>query len=99
MFADRVRCAEWVRKLISLSEDNLETAKIRNEYAQLLRIQVRNRLIHGPFASPPPDSHIGLCSLPEALGAMIGQQVCIAYSYNQLYTSRLQFRINTSKSI
>ncbi|XP_044759321.1 uncharacterized protein LOC123317036 [Coccinella septempunctata] len=72
---DRVRCAEWVRKLISLPDDNLDTAKIRNEYAQLLRIQVRNRLIHGPFASPPPDSNVGLCSLPEALGSMIGQQI------------------------
>ncbi|KAL3272757.1 hypothetical protein HHI36_014218 [Cryptolaemus montrouzieri] len=72
---DRVRCAEWIRKLISLSEDNLETSKIRNDYAQLLRIQVRNRLIHGPFASPPPENHIGLCPLAESLGTLIGKQI------------------------
>lgn len=33
---DRVRCMEWCRKLSNLSDDELQTYKIKNEYAQLL---------------------------------------------------------------
>ncbi|KAJ8939649.1 hypothetical protein NQ318_012082, partial [Aromia moschata] len=46
---DRVRCVEWARKLASLSDDDLEACKLKNEYVQLLRIQVRNKFLHGPF--------------------------------------------------
>lgn len=70
---DRVRCIEWSRKLAALPDDNLETSKIKNEYAQFLRIQVRNRCLHGPFERPPPNSV--LCPLAECLGNIICKEV------------------------
>ncbi|XP_022916824.1 uncharacterized protein [Onthophagus taurus] len=70
---DRVRCSEWVRKLTGIPDDNLETAKLRNEYIQFLRIQVRNKFLHGPFTKPPPESD--LCSLAEHLGNMLASEV------------------------
>lgn len=69
-----MRCSEWARKLASLSDDKLEESKIRNEYAQFLRIQVRNSFLHGPFKQPPPEDK-GLCPLPECLGNLMAQQV------------------------
>ena len=69
-----MRCSEWVRKLAGMSDDNLESAKVRNEYVQFLRIQVRNNFLHGPFASPPPEND-GLCPLAELLANMLTKQV------------------------
>ncbi|ENN71173.1 uncharacterized protein LOC109544454 [Dendroctonus ponderosae] len=71
---DRVRCLEWVRKLSALPDDNLETSKIKNEYAQYLRIQVRNKCLHGPFEHPPP-LNAALCPLAESLGNMICKEI------------------------
>lgn len=73
-FVDRVRCSEWAKKLASLPDDNLEMAKLRNEYIQLLRIQVRNKFLHGIFAHPPPEDS-NLCPLSEQLGNMLAEQV------------------------
>lgn len=73
-FSDRVRCSEWARKLAGLPDDNLEISKIRNEYAQFLRIQVRNSFLHGPFKQPPPEND-PLCPLAEWLGNMMAEQV------------------------
>ncbi|XP_066140561.1 uncharacterized protein [Euwallacea fornicatus] len=70
---DRVRCAEWARKLASIPDDHLEASKIKNEYAQLLRIQVRNKCVHGPFEHPPPGGV--LSSLSECLGNIICKEV------------------------
>ncbi|KAJ8910718.1 hypothetical protein NQ315_002083 [Exocentrus adspersus] len=71
---DRVRCVEWTRKLASLSDDDLETSRIKNEYIQLLRIQVRNNFLHGPFVDPPTD--VGkLCTLSECLGNIMAKQI------------------------
>ncbi|XP_050298520.1 uncharacterized protein LOC126737582 [Anthonomus grandis grandis] len=70
---DRVRCAEWCRKLASLPDDNLESSKIKNEYAQFLRIQVRNKCLHGPYEHPPPEN--ALCPLSECLGNLICKEV------------------------
>lgn len=75
-FLDRVRCSEWLRKLSSLKDDNLETAKIRNEYIQYLKIQVRNRFLHGPFTKPPPEDPY-ICPLPELLANNLAEQVLI----------------------
>ncbi|KAF2888358.1 hypothetical protein ILUMI_17815 [Ignelater luminosus] len=75
---DRVRCSEWARKLASLPDDNLESSKIRNEYIQFLRIQVRNNFLHGPFMSPPPEGNT-LCSLAENLGNLMAQQFTILF--------------------
>lgn len=74
ILVDRVRCSEWARKLSSLPDDNLETSKLRNEYAQFLRIQVRNSFLHGPFKQPPPENS-PLCPLAECLGNMMADQV------------------------
>ncbi|KAB0793491.1 hypothetical protein PPYR_13111 [Photinus pyralis] len=71
---DRVRCSEWARKLASLPDDNLEACKVKNEYAQFLRIQVRNNFLHGPFMSPPPETAT-LSPLAENLGNMMSQQI------------------------
>lgn len=71
---DRVRCSEWVRKLASLPDEDLESAKIRNEYIQFLRIQVRNRFLHGPFTTPPPDTP-ALCPFSEYVGNMMATQI------------------------
>ncbi|KAJ8936568.1 hypothetical protein NQ314_012264 [Rhamnusium bicolor] len=71
---DRVRCVEWARKLASLSDEDLEACKLKNEYAQLLRIQVRNNFLHGPFVSPPPDTS-RLCTLSECLGNLMAKQI------------------------
>lgn len=57
-------------------DDDYQMSKIRNQYAQLLRIQVRNRCLHGPFTKPPPDG--ALCSLAEHLGNLMAQQVGVA---------------------
>ncbi|KAJ8977762.1 hypothetical protein NQ317_001126 [Molorchus minor] len=71
---DRVRCVEWTRKLASLPDDCLESCKIKNEYLQLLRIQVRNKFLHGPFVTPPPEDQ-KLCTLSECLGNLMAKQI------------------------
>lgn len=80
-FLDRVRCVEWCRRLASLSEDDLESCKLKNEYAQLLRIQVRHKFLHGPFVTPPPESG-KLCSVNECLGNLMANQVNIIIIIN-----------------
>lgn len=84
---DRVRCSEWARKLASLPDDNLESSKIRNEYIQFLRIQVRNNFLHGPFLAPPPDSST-LSPLAENLGNLMAQQVRRCLKLNVYTISR-----------
>lgn len=69
-----MRCVEWCRKLANLQEEDLEAAKIKNEYAQFLRIQVCHKFLHGPFVNPPPVSG-KLCSLSECLGNLMANQV------------------------
>lgn len=58
IFSDRVRVSEWVRKLISISDDNLDDIKKKNEYMQLLRIQTMHSLLRPPFSKPPPDGNL-----------------------------------------
>ncbi|XP_057665958.1 uncharacterized protein LOC130899830 [Diorhabda carinulata] len=70
---DRVRCVEWCRKLAGLSDEDLESCKLKNEYAQFLRIQARHKFLHGPFTSPPPDGK--LSTLSECLGNLMAQQI------------------------
>ncbi|PSN50746.1 hypothetical protein C0J52_01206 [Blattella germanica] len=62
---DRVRCCEWVRKLVAIEDDNFEMAKIRNEYIQLLRVMVRHGYLRTPFVLPPPECEIS--SLAECV--------------------------------
>ncbi|CAH1995766.1 unnamed protein product [Acanthoscelides obtectus] len=71
---DRVRCVEWCRMLSGLSDDDLESCKRKNEYIQLMRIQVRNQFLHGPFVNPPPDSG-KLVNLAECLGNLMANQI------------------------
>lgn len=71
-----MRCIQWVKKLSQLPSDDLELGKIRNEYIQLLRIQVQNRFLHGIFKGYPPDSE-KLTPLAEVLGNNIAKQVDI----------------------
>lgn len=61
---DRVRCTEWLHKLVMLPDDSLENIKIRNEYAQYLRIMIRAGVLHGLFAESPPNI---LLPFPEAI--------------------------------
>lgn len=53
--------------------------KIRNEYAQLLRIQVRNNFLHSPFINPPPQQSNGkpnqLTPMAECLGQLIAKEI------------------------
>lgn len=63
-FLDRVRCTEWVHKLVMLSDDSLENIKIRNDYAQYLRIMLRAGVLHGIFSDSPPTI---LAPFPEAM--------------------------------
>lgn len=71
-----MRCAQWVKKLSQIPDEDLEFARIRNEYAQLLRIQVRHDYIHGIFKSIPPDS-LNLAPLAESLGNTITKKVSV----------------------
>lgn len=71
--SDRIRCVEWVRKLIGLPNDNFNAIKIRNEYAQFLRIQVCNGFLHPPFLCEPPLD--ALVSLPERLGNLMAKHI------------------------
>lgn len=61
---DRVRCTEWVHKLAMLPDDSLENIKIRNDYAQYLRIMLRAGVLHGIFSNSPPTT---LMPFPEAM--------------------------------
>lgn len=63
--ADRVRCCQWVRKLSSIPTTDFENAKLRNDYIQLLRIQVKCGGLHGIFTETPLEGN--LKPLSEAL--------------------------------
>lgn len=76
MVLDRVRCSQWAKKLAQMPADNLEIGKIRNEYLQLLRIQVRNQYLHGIFKDSPPETD-KIAPLAEVLGNNIAKQVNI----------------------
>ncbi|XP_022173438.1 uncharacterized protein LOC111035915 [Myzus persicae] len=69
---DRVRCTEWVHKLVMLSDDSLENIKIRNDYAQYLRIMLRAGVLHGIFSNSPPST---LMPFPEAMGKLVASKV------------------------
>lgn len=47
-----------------LSDDSLENIKIRNDYAQNLRIMLRAGVLHGIFSNSPPTT---LMPFPEAM--------------------------------
>jgi len=47
-----------------LSDDSLENIKIRNDYAQYLRIMLRAGVLHGIFSNSPPTT---LMPFPEAM--------------------------------
>jgi len=40
--------------MVMLSDDSLENIKIRNDYAQYLRIMLRAGVLHGIFSNSPP---------------------------------------------
>lgn len=77
MIADRVRCTEWVHKLVMLSDDSLENIKIRNDYAQYLRIMLRAGVLHGIFSDNPPTT---LMPFPEA---MVNTRLKFQLEFNQ----------------
>uniref|UniRef100_A0A8D8ZEQ4 DUF4485 domain-containing protein n=1 Tax=Cacopsylla melanoneura TaxID=428564 RepID=A0A8D8ZEQ4_9HEMI len=51
---DRVRCVEWVRKLLSMNDVCLNQARIQNNYAQYLNMMVKSGFLHGLYHKPPP---------------------------------------------
>lgn len=62
---------EWVNKLSEMRPRTLEICRIRNEYAQYLRIMMDSNPVHllRPFKEPPPTGAI--TPLPELLGNLI----------------------------
>ncbi|XP_034249212.1 uncharacterized protein LOC117650053 [Thrips palmi] len=50
---DRVRLAEWVRRLVLEAKQSDPSCYLVNPYAQLLRIQARAGHLRSPFLSPP----------------------------------------------
>ncbi|XP_014286588.1 centrosomal protein of 112 kDa [Halyomorpha halys] len=66
---DRVRCAEWVRKLSGIATDNLEACKVRNDYIQYLKITLRSGLLHGIFMHLPPEGDL------KPLAEHLGQEI------------------------
>ncbi|XP_063234496.1 uncharacterized protein LOC134537701 [Bacillus rossius redtenbacheri] len=70
---DRVRCSEWTRKLASMSGDDFESAKTRNEYMQYLRIMVRSGQLFFIFKNPPPDGQ--LAPFPECVGNEMAKKI------------------------
>lgn len=78
-----------------MPSDNLEISKIRNEYLQLLRIQVRNRYLHGIFKDYPPDTD-KIAPLAEVLGNNIARQVTIV-THNETPIPSPRFRFRTSR--
>ncbi|KAE8741553.1 hypothetical protein FOCC_FOCC012938 [Frankliniella occidentalis] len=55
---DRVRLAEWVRRLSLETKLNDLECTLVNPYAQLLRIQVRAGHLRSPFHVPPNQGNI-----------------------------------------
>lgn len=47
-----------------LPDDSLENIKIRNDYAQYLRIMLRAGVLHGVFSDSPPNT---IMTFPEAM--------------------------------
>lgn len=76
--SDRVRCAEWVRKLCGISTNNLEDCKVRNDYIQYLKITLRSGLLHGIFMHLPPEGD--LKPLSEHLVILKDQAKNIAFN-------------------
>ncbi|KAI5698836.1 hypothetical protein M8J76_001354 [Diaphorina citri] len=70
---DRVRCTEWVRKLLSMNDICMEEARIQNQYAQYLKIMVKSGSLYGIYHKPPPAGP--LRPLPEALGTELGRKI------------------------
>lgn len=54
-----------------LSDDSLENIKIRNDYAQYLRIMLRAGVLHGIFSNSPPNN---LLPFPEAMVRRMSRQ-------------------------
>ncbi|XP_073974365.1 uncharacterized protein isoform X1 [Rhodnius prolixus] len=70
---DRVRCCEWVRKLTSISSNDVEAAKLKNDYIQYLRLIVRGGILHSIFLKNPPSGD--LKPLAEVLGATLANNI------------------------
>lgn len=64
---DRVKCVEWIRKLVPMVSETLKTVTLRNEYAQFMKICLMNesQVLSRPFSSFPPKEK--LVPLPECL--------------------------------
>lgn len=78
IFIDRVRIAEWIRRLSGSPDSSCNSdnwSKIKNEYAQFLRIQMKGsplRLV-SPFTRPVPQHD--LPPLAEMLGYITQESV------------------------
>ncbi|XP_063990604.1 uncharacterized protein LOC135169481 [Diachasmimorpha longicaudata] len=70
---DRVRIVEWCRRLAGISSDNINDAKKRNDYIQLLKIMVRGGRLHGIFRQSLPGEKIP--PLGEAIGINLIEEV------------------------
>lgn len=53
-----MRCCEWVRKLTSISSNDVEAAKLKNDYIQYLRLIVRGGILHSIFLKNPPSGDL-----------------------------------------
>lgn len=62
-----------------LPDDSLENIKIRNDYAQYLRIMIRAGVLHGIFSDSPPTI---LVPFPEAMVRKKYIQNCISLKSN-----------------
>ncbi|XP_011305261.1 uncharacterized protein [Fopius arisanus] len=70
---DRVRIVEWCRRLAGISSDNINDAKKRNDYIQLLKIMVRGGQLRGIFRRSLPGEKIP--PLGEAIGINLIEEV------------------------
>lgn len=64
---------EWVRKLNSLKDNVLEEVRMKNEYAQYLRVCLKSeiKILPKPFSSQPPKTV--LVPLAEFLGNVVAE--------------------------
>lgn len=72
--SERVRLVEWVRKLNTLQDNVLDEVRMKNEYAQYLRMCLKSeiKILPKPFSSPPPKTV--LVPLAEFLGNVIAEK-------------------------
>lgn len=65
---------EWVRKLNTLQDSVLDEVRIKNEYAQYLRMCLKSeiKILPKPFSTPPPKTV--LVPLAEFLGNVIAEK-------------------------